>query len=211
LRQKTEDQSAQCKAKWLARLAPGRLRGVSPREFCPDPSTPESPHLFRRACTWIAEKRLIERGIGLTVIATFIGSTYVYLRNYRRYSQVESWPSVPATVQSLASYSGSTPYYSRQGSSTLHSTFTDVRFTYTVGGVTHQGTRPSPDDEIPILGTFSIDGGQPRVPEPRAYYLPSDPSIAVLYPLPYQGFGLLAAAIVSGALLGLYGFFSLRL
>jgi hypothetical protein len=148
----------------------------------------------------------------LTITATFVGSTYVYLRNYRRYSKVESWPSVPATLQSLASYTTSTPYYNRWGgTSTFTQTHNNVRFTYTVGGVTHQGTRPSPDDEIPILGTFSIDGGQPRVPEPRAYYLPSDPSIAVLYPLPYQGFGLLAAAIVSGALLGLYGFFSLRL
>jgi hypothetical protein len=154
----------------------------------------------------------MERGIVLAISVTFIGSSYVYLRNHWRYSQVESWPSVPATVQSLASYTTSTPFYNRWGgTSTFTQTHNNVRFTYTVGGVTYQGTRPSPDNEIPTLFTISVNGSQSRIPEPRAYYLPADPSVAVLYPLPYQGIGLLGAAIVSGALLGLYGLFSLRL
>jgi hypothetical protein len=58
--------------------------------------------------------------------------------------------------------------------------------------------------------TFSVAGAPPEPPAFRAYYLPEDPAVAVLFPLPYQGTGLLATAIASGGLLGLYAFFSLK-
>jgi hypothetical protein len=194
LRQKTEDKSTRSEAK------------------CPDSNAIGLLDLLQRIFSWIAKKRLLERGVFLALTALCIGLASIYLRNHQRYAQVKSWPSVPVTVQSLASHSSSIPFQNRWGgSSTIHLTRTNVHFTYTVGGVVYQGTRPSPDDEIPTLFAVSINGGQPSVPEPRAYYSPTDPAIAVLYPIAYRGHGLLATAIVSGGLLGLYGFFSLRL
>lgn len=168
---------------------------------------------LKRVWQRVASDRVFGISVGVVAAVVFGWSTTAFVRNKLRYAQVTSWPSVPVTIRSLANHSVSLPrHFSRSGQLTGGSVgYNAVRFEYTVDGKAYQGTRPSPDDEIrPNPFSAGVAGAPPEPPAFRAYYLPEDPAVAVLFPLPYQGTGLLATAIVSGGLLGLYAFFSLK-
>ena len=101
------------------------------------------------------------------------------------YRDVESWPGVPAfnvgEQGELLTLTGS----SRFGGPTTSLIDTrQAKFDYTVGGTTYHGTRGFPDGNgLPPRGFLPNKDPVPWT----AYYKPSDPSVAVLRPLPYQG------------------------
>ena len=126
---------------------------------------------------------------------------WLYVRDTLRYRGVENWPSVPVeqaqggglvTTYRRGSHSG--PEVSSRVDSS------HIKYTYVVDGVTYRGTLGSPARQRAPINLLR----QPW----RAYYKPSNPSIAVLNPIPYDGFALLAGIGFFGALPAAHFYFS---
>lgn len=103
----------------------------------------------------------------------------VYLQQRALYRDVEQWPSVPAhavrkmSVSRFPSLVSNNPGFA-----------TPVHYVYTVNGAAHPRCRATPDSD---------SGNRYFGENPRAYYHPQHPEIAVLFPVPYQGTALIIA------------------
>lgn len=103
----------------------------------------------------------------------------IFLRQRALYREVEQWPSVPAhavrdmPVSRFPSLASNDPGFA-----------TPVHYVYTVNGEAHPRCRATPDSD---------SGNRYFGENPRAYYHPQHPETAVLFPIPYQGTGLMIA------------------
>ncbi|MBN8459812.1 MAG: DUF3592 domain-containing protein [Verrucomicrobia bacterium] len=130
------------------------------------------------------------------VISIASGSRWGF--NKFRYRDIGQWPSVPVEIDALYSMHGTIPTETRTGRSRIGTFLNTVRYTYRVRGLNYQGDRASPDGDIPPVWTVSVNGVPQTGPEFRAFYKPDQPEISVLFPIPYQGNGLLLTALVAG-------------
>lgn len=130
------------------------------------------------------------------VISIASGSRWGF--NKFRYRDIGQWPSVPVEIEGLSSMRGTVPMETKTGRAQIGTFLNVVRYTYRVKGLIYQGDRASPDGDIPPVLTVSVNGVPQTGPEFRAFYKPDQPEVSVLFPIPYQGNGLLLTALVSG-------------
>lgn len=145
-------------------------------------------------------RRVIDNPILLLVYLTFVISGGLYLHGFLKYRGVDEWPSANAEIVGGGGNLDSFPTQTRYGMSTTTVDSRFVEFRYSVGGTSYRSKTATPDG-----------GGLPLNPlnRPwRAFYKPSSPDVAVLSPIPYQGNGLLIAAVFSGMLVAGYLWFT---
>ena len=150
-----------------------------------------------RLVAWIGDNWLVS----VTFYLLFICTSGTYVINRIRYAGVEDWPSVGA---SILREKGEEFRIQGQGSRGLTTSIVDTRtvqFEYSVAGRKYTGIRISPDGGSGYSNPL-------RQPD-KAYYKPSDPAIAVLYPTGYSGSGLLAGALLCGVIVGVHLYFTL--
>ena len=164
------------------------------------------PSPFVRWCQAISESRMV---IGFFSIIYLVGviASILYIQRSWLYRGVESWPTVPAfnVTGTNAAIPSPSPVGTRYGFGGRQLVGTGwSAYDYTVGGTTFHGTRGFPDGNgLPPRGF--LPSGTP-VPW-TAYYKPSDPSVAVLRPLPYEGGMELAFAGIALVLFSLHAIF----
>jgi len=140
-------------------------------------------------------------GFIAVMVIVFIASASAYSLKFLRYRGISSWPSVPAKVIFSRSYRFTMPTETRYGSSTTTHTSFSTLYRYSVAGIDYEGTMATPDGDSPPIQVYE---------NPRAYYNPNNPGIAVMYPMPYEGTALLLTALLTGMLAGISAFFTLR-
>ncbi len=132
-------------------------------------------------------RRVIDNSILLLVYLAFVISVGLYLHGCLKYRGVDAWPSVSAEIIGGGGNVVSFPTQTRHGMNTATVDSRFVEFRYSVLGKSYRSKSATPDG-----------GGLPLNPlnRPwRAFYKPSSPDVAVLSPDPYQGNGLLIAAV----------------
>jgi hypothetical protein len=145
-------------------------------------------------------RRVIDNSILLLVYLAFVISVGLYLHGCLKYRGVDAWPSVSAEIIGGGGNVVSFPTQTRHGMNTATVDSRFVEFRYSVLGKSYRSKSATPDG-----------GGLPLNPlnRPwRAFYKPSSPDVAVLSPDPYQGNGLLIAAVFSGMLVAVYLWFT---
>ena len=157
------------------------------------------------------------------IYVTCVTSACIYGYQHHRYSGVESWPHVPATDVSEEISSGTIRSDSYTGSDQTSTSIIIVKYGYVVDGVQYEGSTASPDGgSLPPNFDFEIvdessalsDDGSIRVnTKPRnwkAFYDPANPSVAVLDPTPFRGFGYLWVAGFTGIIVACHIFFTFK-
>jgi|GEM_PF-4435004 len=126
-----------------------------------------------------------------SIYAVFIISGCLYVHRWLKYRDIDTWPSVDAEIVGSGGSLVLIPSQSRYGGSSY--TGMDSRFTefeYSVDGQTYRSRTATPNG-----GAVTIY--VPNRPH-KAFYKPSSPEVAVLTPIPYMGFGILAIVVFSG-------------
>ncbi|WP_435892812.1 hypothetical protein [Oceaniferula spumae] len=146
-------------------------------------------------------------------------SLSIYGYKKTAFDGVQSWPSVPATQVEEDQFSGEIRGDWYDGTKTRGVSSTTVSYQYCVEGSSYTGTLATPDGgglpfnfDMEFLAKPNEDGSyqvrnKPR--EWRAYYHPSDPSLAVLDPVPYRGVTCLIVASVMGVIIIAHLYFSI--
>jgi hypothetical protein len=151
--------------------------------------------VVQRIMRWLNEQWML-----ILIYATFVLSAGPYLRDVIRYRGVESWPSVSAVLVREGSGRVVIPTQTRYGPSSSMTDIGFVEFDYTVDGKTYRGTKATPNG-----GGLPIN---PYLSPLRAFYKPGSPEVAVLVPIPYQGFGVSLVAAITGLIVVVHLWFT---